>query len=132
MLELRPQIVASGQPAWSFDQAAERLATAVSVVSRLSGFAVHVPTHGVAPTSGALTKVVPTGRTILRAHLRSLILDRDSMHAHRDAARSRLHMTPAWLRVRVDHHTAPEGLVQRFAAKHKIMMVDEPYLDKLA
>lgn len=110
---------------WSFDQAALRLAAAASGAVSGGGFAIHVP--DLAPAQAAGDRAAPTvsAGTIVLAHLQSLVTDRGSMQAHRDAARGRLRLSPKRLRRRIDHHMAPAELVSRFAARYRVTVVDE-------
>ncbi|WKU04473.1 hypothetical protein [Micromonospora sp. HUAS LYJ1] len=73
------------QPTWSFGQAAQTLVSAVSAAPH-HGFTVRVP----ALDADDRSSHVAVNGSILLAHLQSLVLDRDSMLAHRAAARGRL------------------------------------------
>lgn len=110
---------------WSFDRAALRLVAAASGAASGRGFAIHVP--DLAPAQAAGNRAAPTvsAGAIALAHLQSLVTDRGSMQAHRDAARGRLRLLPKRLRRRIDHHMAPAELVSRFAARYRVTMVDE-------
>ncbi|WFF08880.1 hypothetical protein O7622_10145 [Micromonospora sp. WMMD1076] len=116
----RSRTTSKPQPPWSFERAAQALLTAVSAAP-LNGFTVRVPAF-VADVESSHTD---TSGSTLRAHLHSLVLDRDSMLAHRAAARSRLGWTPERLRFRLDHHRAPAELVRRFANRYHLAVVDE-------
>ncbi|TDC66023.1 hypothetical protein E1258_03860 [Micromonospora sp. KC207] len=87
----------------------------------LKGFAVRVPAFA----TGVRSSHVAINDSTLLAHLHSLVLDRDSMLAHRAAARGRLGWTPERLRLRFDHHHAPAELVRRFAKRYHLAVVDE-------
>lgn len=108
------------QPTWSFEQAAQALVSAVSAAPH-HGFTVRVP----ALAADVRSSHVAINDSTLLAHLHSLVLDRDSMLAHRAAARGRLGWTPERLRLRFDHHHAPAELVRRFAKRYHLAVVDE-------
>lgn len=110
--------VSKPQPICSFEQAAHALVSTVSAAPH-HGFTVRVPALDVESSHTAVN-----GSALL-AHLHSLVLDRDSMLAHRAAARGRLGWTPARLRLRFDHHHAPVELVRRFANRYHLVVVDE-------
>ncbi|MFC8846245.1 MULTISPECIES: hypothetical protein [unclassified Micromonospora] len=112
--------VSKPQPTWSFEQAAQALVSAVSAAPH-HGFTVRVP----ALDADARSSHVAVNGSTLLAHLHSLVLDRDSMLAHRAAARSRLGWTPERLRLRFDHHHAPAALVRRFGKRYHLVIVDE-------
>lgn len=115
----QPSAGTARRPGWSYEQASQHLvATALATPSR-PGFVIHVPDLAAAPTGAATTALSAAGTAVL-AHLRSLVLDRDCMQAHRDAARSRLLLTPNRIRHHVDHHRAPAELVRRFADRHHV------------
>lgn len=116
----RPQV-------WSFDQAALLLVAAASAAASASerGFAIHVPDFAPAPAAGDRAAPTVSAGTIVLAHLQSLVTDRGSMQAHRDAARGRLRLSPKRFRRRIDHHMAPAELVSRFAARYRVTVIDE-------
>ncbi|MFY1700708.1 hypothetical protein ACN28G_02990 [Micromonospora sp. WMMA1923] len=107
------------RPVWSFAQAARVLVAAA--VAQPDDFTVRVP----AIDTGAGAAPVAASDNTLLAHLHSLVLDRDSMHAHRAAAGSRLGLLPEPLRLRVDHHAAPTRLVHRFGRRYHLAVIDE-------
>lgn len=110
--------------AWSYQHAAHRLTAAATAAPGQPGFVFVAPQFG----SGGAEPAAPVELTAaLRAHLRSLITARDSMHAHRQAAHGRLRLTPARLRTRLDHHRIPSRLADRFARRHHVTIThDQP------
>ena len=121
-----PQTVGSQYPAWSFDEAATRLAAIPAAAWSGDAFAVRIPAVPVPITSERAGAVRPAA---LAAHVNSLWADRDSMQAHRDAARARLPLSPRSFRSQVDHHLAPARLVDRFADRYDITVIDERAAD---
>lgn len=107
----------------SFDEAARRLAATATVCG--NGFTIRVPDLASAMASGQWPAQRPLARTVLLAHVRSLLANRDSMWAHRDAARGRLRLSPQRLRQRIDHHQAPAELLRRFADRYHVTVIDE-------
>jgi len=106
---------------WSFECAADRLVPAALD----SAFTIRVP-----DLTQQVRLGLPSRRThgvgeVLRAHVRSLLTDRNSMHAHREAARGRLGVSPDRIRRRVDHHLAPAHLIRRFAERYHVHVVHE-------
>lgn len=121
-----PGTVDSPYPAWSFDEAAARLADIPATAWSGDAFAIRIPAVTVPPTSEHTAPVRPAA---LAVHVNSLLADRNSMQAHRDAARARLGLLPTSLRSRVDHHLAPARLVDRLAGRYGIAVVDERVAD---
>ncbi|GIJ80365.1 hypothetical protein SAMN05443287_10538 [Micromonospora phaseoli] len=109
-------------PRWSFDHAANKLYSAVEVAPH-SAFIVKVPNLGGDAPVAADGQIAPPIPAVLRAHLQCLLTDRNSLRAHRSAARSRLGLSPPQLRRRVDHHLAPAELVRRFADRYHVTIV---------
>jgi hypothetical protein len=107
----------------SFDEAAQRLAATATTWG--NGFTIHVPELALAMAYARGPAQRPLTRTVLLAHVRSLLLNRDSMWAHRDAARGRLRLSPQRLRQRLDHHQAPAELLRRFANRYHVTVIDE-------
>jgi hypothetical protein len=112
------------RPVWSFDQAARRLVAAALTAPTRPGFTIRVPDLADAAPGASPVPLSEVGAAI-RTHLRSLVLERDSMQAHRAAARSRLRLAPLLLRRLIDHHLAPVVLVRRFAHRHHMTVIDE-------
>ncbi len=104
---------------WFYEQASQHLVAMALATPSRPGFVIHVPDLAAASTGTATAALSAAGTAVL-AHLRSLVLDRDCMQAHRDAARSRLLLTPNRIRRRVDHHRAPAELVRRFADRQQV------------
>jgi hypothetical protein len=121
-----PQTANLQYPAWSFDEAAARLASIPATTWSGDAFAVRIPAVTVPGTSARTAPVRPK---LLSAHVNSLLADRDSMQAHRDAARARLCLSPGSFRSQVDHHLAPARLVDRFADRYDITVIDERVTD---
>lgn len=112
------------RPVWSFDQAARRLVAAALTAPTRPGFTIRVPDLADAAPGASPVPLSEVGAAI-RTHLRSLVLERDSMQAHRAAARSRLRLAPLLLRRLIDHHLAPAALVRRFADRYDVTVIDE-------
>ncbi|WP_322769438.1 NAD-dependent epimerase/dehydratase family protein [Frankia sp. Cr1] len=110
---------------WSFEHAADRLVTTALVTDLHGHFTIHVPDLTPTPTVRQAGTRPPVVRDVLRAHLHSLLTDRNSMQAHRQAARARLGLSPDRIRQRVDHHFAPADLVQRFADRYQVSVIQE-------
>lgn len=110
--------------AWSFEHAADRL-VATATVSPQGRFVIHIPDLAPEPVVGEARTRAPAAKDVLLAHLHSLLTDRNSMHAHRRAARGRLSLSPSRIRQRVDHHFAPAELVRRFADRHHVQVFHE-------
>lgn len=106
-----------------FDEAAHRLAATATACG--NGFTIYVPELASAMAVGHRAARPPLARTVFLAHVRSLVVNRDSMWAHRDAARGRLRLSPQRLRQRIDHHQAPAELVRRFANRYHVAVIDE-------
>ncbi|KAB1934756.1 NAD-dependent epimerase/dehydratase family protein [Micromonospora sp. ALFpr18c] len=109
-------------PLWSYDHAAHQLHVAASAPLS-SRFVVQVPSFvgdHPAMSDGRGGAATPS---VLMAHLRCLLTERDSMQAHRSAARGRLRWSPARIRRRVDHHLAPAELVRRFADRYHVTVL---------
>ena len=105
----------------SFDDAAHRLvATAPG-----NGFTIYVPDLAPAPAGSHGPACPSLARSVVLAHVRSLLVNRDSMWAHREAARGRLRLSPQRLRHRIDHHQAPPELLRRFADRYHVTVKDE-------
>jgi len=120
-----PVTPAARRPLWSFERAAHRLVAAACEAPPIrSGFTIHVPGLATAEAA-ATTTVLSAAGTAVAAHLRCLVIDRDSMQAHREAARLRLLLAPSQGRLRVDHHLAPPALVRRFANRYHVSLWDE-------
>ncbi|WJK34712.1 hypothetical protein [Solwaraspora sp. WMMA2065] len=124
--QLTPQPVdePTPRPVWPFDQAAQKIVAAAATTPVRPDLAMLVPVVPDPAINAEASLISVAGSTIL-AHLRSLLLDRDSMQAHRAAARGRLRLWPRRIRLRVDHHVAPRELVRRFADRHRIAVIDE-------
>ncbi|WP_189169558.1 hypothetical protein [Pilimelia anulata] len=121
---LLPQLAAAPAVAGTcvFSEAATALFE--SSLQPPAGFSLRIPAlRGRAACSNA---AAPRGeRSAAIAHLRSLLLRRNSMQAHRAAAHSRLRLTPQRLRSLVDHHLAPPELVRRFAHRYHLTVTDD-------
>jgi hypothetical protein len=110
----------AGWPTWSFEHAATHLLDEALRAAPESGLRIRVPTLTSGPATDSRDHraghILAAG--FLTSHLHSLVTRRDSMHAHRAAARTRLLLTPRLIRQHVDHHQLPEILLRRFAARH--------------
>lgn len=118
---------AANEPRWrvkAFDQAANRLAAAATP---RPGFAIRIPDLDLdlVELSGVGALPTPAANAFLRAHVHSLVTDRNSMQAHRNAAGARLGLTPSRIRRRVDHHLAPVELIRRFADRYHVTVLDD-------
>ncbi len=109
---------------WSFEHAAHRL-VATATTPPQGRFAIHIPDLAPEPTVWEAGTSAPVAKDVLLAHLHSLLTDRNSMQAHRRAARGRLSLSPSRIRQRVDHHFAPAGLVRRFADRYHVQVIQE-------
>jgi hypothetical protein len=129
LADQRPLAATGGWPVWSFEHAARRLADeALLAVTSPPGFGIRVPV--LATDSSATRRRSVTGHSpadgVLLSHLHSLVTHRDSMQAHRAAARARLLLTPRFIRQQFDHHQVRAMLLRRFADRYHVTIDAEP------
>ncbi|GAA2514409.1 hypothetical protein [Pilimelia columellifera] len=106
----------------TFSEAAQELVNCA--LRGPAGFTLRIPA-GVGATTGPNATAIHSEGSAMLAHLYSLLLRRDSMYAHRAAARARLRLTPRRLRSLVDHRLAPPELVRRFTHRYRLTVIDD-------
>jgi len=107
---------------WSYSHAAEVLAHAAEVLARYAETPA-VRSVLLVPAARAGFQIEwPNGWTGGVAQLASLTWRRNSPEAHRQASRARLLLVPARWRSKLDHHRAPEGLVQKAAQRYDVVV----------
>lgn len=113
-LAFEPSCVSSSA-GWSYSHAADVLARHVEAPITSSRLLVPAPRGGSHIRS-------PNAWAGGLAQLASLTWRRDSPEAHRQASRTRLRLVPVRWRPKLDHHGAPEGLVQGAARQYRVQI----------